>query len=386
MSMSRSLFALAIGVIYLGILGIWGAMSDSTAQSECDSAGFSWSWPETDFCQISIDLDEVLSGGPPRDGIPAITDPQMEGVETAQTWLVPRSPVIAVEINGEAHAYPHAILMWHEIANDEVGGVPVAVTFCPLCNASIVFDRRLGDSVLEFGVSGLLRNSDMIMYDRTTFSWFQQFTGIGIAGFYNEVSLEFIPSQVVSFEQFAERYPDGLVMSQDTGFGRRYGSNPYSGLDDSRSPVTGLYRGAYDERLPARERVLAGIIDGVGIAYPFPVLSQEFIINDQIGETPVVAMWQPGVLSSLDEASIAESRDIGTAALFHREVDGRLLTFQYDEENGQMIDVETGSLWNLFGEATDGELAGQSLDQLIAAPHYWFAWYAFMPETRIYEE
>jgi len=363
---------------------LFGIPQLTTAQRSDCAPRFAASWTETDFCNSSIDFSEVFSGGVGRDGIPAVTDPGMESIEDAAQWLGDRAPVIAVEVDGDARAYPQAVLMWHEIANDEIGGVPVAVTFCPLCNSSIVFDRRVEGDTLEFGVSGLLRNSDLVMYDRTTFSWFQQFTGAGIVGDLNGTLLDIIPSQVIGFQQFAERYPDGLVMSRDTGFNRSYGSNPYVGLDDNAHPTTSLFRGEYDDRVERRARVLAGVIDGEAIAYPFPTLFEEVVINDTVGETPVVAFWQPGVASALDERIIDASRDVGTAALFSRELNGETLTFTYDADNSTLIDEQTGSTWNLFGEATAGELEGEALEQLVAAPHFWFAWAAFHPETAVY--
>ena len=378
-------FVVPVGIIVAAFAFLPSLLTGAQTTGEnCIPDIYSPTWNNTDFCNISIDLNTVLRGQV-RDGIPAVDNPEMDTVEEAQDWLVEQSPVIAVEIDGEARAYPQAILMWHEIANDEISGVPVAVTFCPLCNSSIVYDRRVGDDVLTFGVSGLLRNSDMVMFDRETESWWQQFTGEGIVGHYNETLLEVIPSQVIGFGQFAEQYPDGLVMSLNTGWGRNYGQNPYVGLDDGRGGVTGLYRGDYDSRLPSRSRVLAVEIDGVLMAYPFGVLQEEFVINDTLGETEVVAVWQPGVASALDTGTIDNGRDVGTAALYDRTLeDGTVLTFTWDAENAVLTDDQTGSTWNLFGEATSGELEGTQLRLLVAAPHYWFAWAAFHPETEIY--
>jgi len=356
--------------------------SDTVAQNSADCAPsrLQRGWPDTNFCNNQIDFDSVISGGPGKDGIPAVNNPEMQTVEQAQEWLNPNSPVIAVEIDGDARAYPHAILMWHEIANDEIAGIPVAVTFCPLCNSSIIFDRRVDGQVLEFGVSGNLRNSDMIMFDRQTESWWQQFTGEGIVGDFNETLLDIIPSQVIGFGQFAERFPDGQVMSRETGFRRSYGSNPYTNYDSSSRPF--LFRGDVDSRLPATERVLAGEIGGEPIAYPFSTLFEELVINDTVGGEDIVAFWQPGVASSLDRSVIDQSQDVGTANIYSRVVDGQTLTFII--ENDQLVDEETGSTWNLFGEATSGELEGTQLQQKIAAPHFWFAWAAFHPETEVW--
>lgn len=375
---------LPIGIVIAAFAFLPSLWSTQAQGSDCAPQRFVNSWSNTDFCNASIDFSEVLVGQV-RDGIPAVDNPAMETVAEAETWLVAQSPVIAIEIDGEARAYPQAILMWHEIANDEIAGIPVAVTFCPLCNSSLVFDRRVGDDLLTFGVSGMLRNSDMIMFDRETETWWQQFTGQGIAGDYNETFLDLIPSQVIGFAQFAEQYPDGLVMSRETGASRGYGVNPYNGLDDNANGVIGLFNGQYDPRLPDRSRVLAVNIDDTFIAYPFGVLRDEIVINDTISTSDVVAFWQPGVASALDTRIIDEGRDIGTAALYSRMLeDGTVLTFAWDSASNTLRDNETGSTWNLFGEAIAGELEGEQLRLLIAAPHYWFAWAAFHPETVVY--
>ena len=208
-------------------------------------------FPLTDFKKSSINLDELLSGGPPRDGIPSIDKPHFVSVSQAGKWLDDREPVIAVNLNGEARAYPLQILMYHEIVNDVIADMPVAITFCPLCNASIVFDRTVGEGdskrVLDFGTTGRLRKSDLVMYDRQTESWWQQFTGKGIIGEYTDVSLPQIPSQIVSFAAFKESFGDSKVLSKNTGVIRPYGNNPYRGYDAiDNNPF--LFRGDIDPR------------------------------------------------------------------------------------------------------------------------------------------
>ncbi|NDJ59658.1 MAG: DUF3179 domain-containing protein [Chloroflexi bacterium] len=378
------------GVVLLGLLsGGAGVGNDVpvSAQNSCDDpfAGetvrFNTNyWTLTDFCQRSVPLGEFRSGGPPPDGIPPIDDPQFESIAIARGWLEPQSPVIKVEINGEAKAYPLSVLIWHEIANDELGGVPIAATFCPLCNSAIVFDRTVRDEVLDFGVSGNLRNSDLVMYDRQTESWWQQFTGEALVGEYTGTNLEIIPSLVIGFGQFAEQYPEGLVLSRDTGASRNYGANPYVGYDQTSDPF--LFEGEVDRRLPATAHVLAGMIGGEAVAYPFDSLVREVVINDTVGGRPVVALWQSGVVSALDSRDIDASRDVGMAALYDRTLDGQTLSFTFD---GEVIrDNETNSVWNTFGQATEGELAGSQLQLQVAAPHFWFAWAAFQPDTFVY--
>ncbi len=373
----------------------------AAAQNSCDDpfqgvaiAFPSGPWTKTDFCQTSIDFSEVRSGGPPPNGIPpigfpeqphllmeALPGPVFESIATAETWLQPQSPVIALVIEGDARAYPLAILTWHEIVNDTVGGIPVAVTFCPLCNASIVFERQVDGVELYFGTTGNLRKSDLIMWDDQTQSWWQQFTGEAIVGSYTGTQLTMLPSQVVGFAQFAAQYPDGQVLSRETGAARSYGVNPYTGYD-SGDPF--LFDEAVDPRLRATERVLGALLGGEAVAYPFPLLQAQQVINDVIGEEAVVALWQGGVASALDAARIDESRDVGTAALYSRVLDGQTLTFS--AQDGVIRDDQTGSAWNLFGQATAGELQGRQLQPLLAGTHFWFAWAAFKPETRVYGE
>jgi len=338
-------------------------------------------WDLTDFCQHTVPFSEIFDAGPSRDTIPPIDNPMFVSADAASAWLRPQSPVIAIEVGGLARAYPLEIMIWHEIVNDVIADIPVVITYCPLCNSALVFDRRVGDDVLRFGTTGKLRNSDLIMWDDKTQSWWQQFTGDAIVGAYSGTQLAFIPSQMVSFGAFAEQFPDGEILSRNTGAIREYGINPYLEYDNKERPPGFLAE--IDERLPATERVLAGIVDGEPIAYPFTLLAEQQVVNDIIGTKPVVAIWQPGVASALDEADINTSRDIGMAALYSRAVEDAILTFWVDEE-ANIRDMETGSTWNIFGEAIAGDLAGTQLRPLLAAPHFWFAWAGFQPQTAVY--
>ncbi|MDQ7027652.1 MAG: DUF3179 domain-containing protein [Anaerolineae bacterium] len=369
----------------IAILSIVMIPLGAYAQNECES--IEWIdevFPLNDYCNNTIDITEVSPGCRFRECIPALNSDvvTMESIAEASNWLVDQSPVIAIEIDGDARAYPQAILVSHEIANDVVGGVPVAITYCPLCNSSIVYERTVNDEIYDFAVSGLLRNSDLVMFDRQTETWWQQFTGEGIVGDHAGVLLGIIPSRVIGFGQFAERYPDGQVLSRGTGgAASTYGtiSAGYANYDDAF-----LFRGEPDPRLPETSHVLAGTIGDEAIAYPFSALAEEFVINDTVGGEDIVAMWQPGTAAMMDNVVVDNSRDIGTASLYSREVDGRVLTFSYDAASNTITDNETGSEWNLFGEAISGELEGAKLQQMFAAVHFWFAWAAFNPDTVIY--
>lgn len=352
------------------------------APFDTDGALRNWQrvWDLMDVCKRQEGVfDEIISGGVGRDGIPPIDNPQFDDLATADLWLQDASPVIALEVDGVARAYPLAILTRHEIVNDTISGLPVAVTFCPLCNSAIVFNRRVDGETLRFGVSGLLRNSDLIMWDDQTQSLWQQLTGEGLVGAHTGRLLDIVPSQLVGYAAFKAQYPQGQALSTS---GRFYGSNPYVNYDSNPRPF--LFMGALDERLPATERVLGAVLDGIGIAYPFPALAENGVINDRVGETDVVAVWQPGAFSALDASTIDRSRDVGMAALFERRVGDRSLTFE--AVDGGIVDMETGSRWNIFGSAIAGELAGAQLTPIHAFPHFWFAWAAFYPETLLRSE
>lgn len=260
-------------------------------------------WPQTDFTNTSIDnWVEIISGGPPKDGIPAISDPQFVRV-SQESRIEATEPVITLELEGEIpRAYPIRYLTWHEIVNDSVGGVPVAVTFCPLCNSAITFDRRVDGQVLTFGVSGKLRNSDMIMYDRETESWWQQAIGEGVVGQLNGVELVQMPSWMESYADFTARNPDGVVMGEPA-WNRPYGNNPYRNYDSSKRPF--LYSGEMPPHdIPALMRVVR-----VGDrAWPMDRLAAE----QQIVEDGVSLSWKPGQASALDAGRISQGRDVGS--------------------------------------------------------------------------
>ncbi|MBV0912967.1 DUF3179 domain-containing protein [Anianabacter salinae] len=259
-------------------------------------------WPDTDFSTTAIDdWREILSGGPPKDGIPAIDDPSFIAV-SEESRIAEREPVMTVEIDGQTpRAYPIRYLTWHEIVNDTVGGVPVAVTFCPLCNTGMVFDRRAAGRVLDFGVSGKLRNSDMIMYDRQTESWWQQAVGEGIVGELTGTELTQLPAWMESWEAFRTRNPNGLVMDQPA-FPRSYGANPYVGYDGSSRPF--LYSG---ETPPHGIEPLARVVRVGARAWPLTRLSEAGAIT----EAGVTITWEAGQASALDTREIAAGREVG---------------------------------------------------------------------------
>jgi hypothetical protein len=337
---------------------------------------------DTNLEKRSIDLNELIDGGPGKDGIPSIDDPQFVSQEAASEWLRGREPVISLEINGEARAYPIQILMWHEIANDEVGGVPVSVTFCPLCYSAIVFDRRHDGDVLEFGVSGLLRHSDMIMYDRKTESLWQQFSGEALVGDYTGDFLKIVPSQLISFDQFREAYPDAPVMSRETGHRRNYGENPYAGYDDiNNSPF--LLRDEVPDKISPMEKVIGVRTEKEVKGYTYSVTRKERVLHDTVGGEPIVIFHTDGMASALDNRTIHRSRDDGATGVFSPILDGEQLEFEY--VNGNIRDKRTGSVWNISGRAVSGPLEGSRLETKIFGDYFAFAWLVFYPETEMVE-
>ena len=355
---------------------------DPLFRAELDDARFDTRGWDTDFSRHTVAFADIFSGGVGRDGIPPIDNPRFESIEEAEAVMNDLEPVVTFKINGEARAYPLAILTWHEIINDVVGGEPVTITFCPLCNTAIVFDRRLDGTVHEFGVSGNLRISDLIMYDRETHTWWQQLTGEGIVGVQAGKRLTFLPAPIISWADFKEANPDSLVLSRDTGFSRPYGSNPYAGYDRVDRPPF-LFEGEKDDRLLPKERVAAIEIGDVSAAFPFPVLETERVVNYPVNGTDVVVFFKPGTVSALDRALIIDSKDVGATGVFDADLDGRTLTFRL--QDGEFVDDQTGSVWNILGEAVEGEMTGKSLTPIVHGNHFWFAWGAFNPDTLIYK-
>ncbi len=341
-----------------------------------------WGW-ETNLEEKTVPLTE-LETVLPRDRIIPVDTPTFVAVSEAPDYMEAREPVVALIVDGHARAYPLAILMWHEIVNDTIGGTPVTVTFCPLCNTGITFSRIVDGEELTFGTSGMLRNSDLVMWDRQTQSFWQQITGEALAGDFaaNRTVLDQLPSSIIAWETFVDAYPDGELLERVTNeFGspvRPYDSPPYAGYDNvDQQPF--LFRGAIDDRLVATSRVLT--IDGpTPVAYPFSFLEETPVVNDSVNDSDIVAFFDDGTFSAFNSFS-DEHQTSGSVAVFSRQVDGRSLTFE-QSDNG-VLDVETGSTWNLAGIATDGELTGTQLEPVVHANHFWFAWAVFKPATEI---
>ncbi len=304
----RGAFAATVGVVFFA------------SATMANPSVWRYEWPTTDFDKTSIDFRDIISGGPPKDGIPPIDDPKFKPISEIDN-IADTEPVIGVIINDVKKAYPLQVLMWHEIVNDEVGGVPVSVTFCPLCNTTIVFDRRVDGRVLDFGTTGKLRFSDLVMYDRQTETWWQQFLGEAIVGELTGTVLKIIPARVESFANFKKRAPDGLVLVPSQGRSRAYGRNPYAGYDSASRPF--LYRGKLPDEVAPLSRVVVLDVGGTREAWALDLLRDKRRV--EVGNGMIIT-WEPGQNSALDSSVISRGVDIGNVTVQR-------------EENGEQVDV-----------------------------------------------
>ncbi len=280
-------------------------------------------WPKTDFSQANISFDEIKDGGPPKDGIPPIDEPVF--ARSSDVDLPDIEPVIGVIIEGTARAYPLRMLVWHEIVNDQIGDTPFTVTFCPLCNTGIVFDRRLGDEFLDFGTTGKLRNSDLVMYDRQTESWWQQFTGEAIVGDMTGAVLQTIPARLESFSNFKARATEvdagsGWVLVPNEETMRAYGITPYVGYDSLEKPF--LYNGTLPTQVAPLERVVR--VGDRAWALEFVKTKGEILIEDSTR-----IRWDSGQASALDRSAIAQGLDVGNVVVEQKADEGNWVDAVY---------------------------------------------------------
>ena len=344
----------------------------------------------TDTTKKTIDLSEMILVAE-KGLFPIIDYPAFVGKSEGKKIFFEHEPVISVEINGRAKAYPLNMLTFHEMANDTLSGEPILPTYCPLCNSGIVYNRRLNyenkEYLLEFEVSGFLRNSDMVMFDRQTETWWQQLMGDAIVGELAGAELDIVPSLIISVKEFFERYPDGKILSKETGHEKameRYGSNPYNHYDSiSKNPYSRFFdEENVDSRLPAMERIVDIQDEGKYKIYPFTTIAKEGVINDQFESKHVVVFYQSGTVSNMDEKDITQSKDVGSVTIFSPYIKNELLTFL---KNGDVfIDDQTNSQWDITGKCLKGKLKGKQLMIEPHSNHFAFAWLAFYPETVIY--
>ena len=318
---------------------------------------------ETDGQKHIIPLDKIKGGGPPKDGIPSIDDPKFTEISGSQ-FVSDSDVVIGLEINGDARAYPLFILVWHEIVNDVVGGTPVAVTYCPLCYTNQVFERIVNGNEVEFGTSGKLYQSNLLMYDRWTDSYWSQGLGMAVTGKLSGIQLKTIPFDVITWGDWKKLHPDSLVLTTDTGHLRSYATDPYGDYyTDPRIifPVDNM-----DDRMHPKEIILGFHEDGIYKAYKQNDVELHNVINDNIGETSLM------LVSLFPQNSRA----------FDRNLNGEILQFQYVD--GKITDAKTESVWSYDGLAISGPLEGNYLTRISMEPEFWFSWVAFHPDTAVW--
>ncbi len=312
-----------------------------------------------------VPLDRIFSGGPGKDGIPSIDRPKFITASEADRFLNDDDLVLGITIDGVAKAYPRKIMVWHEIANDEINGIPVVITYCPLCYTGAAYVRIIEGEAIEFGVSGKLYNSDLVMYDRKTDTYWSQILGQGIVGELAGYELTKLPLETLEWGDWKRLYPHTLVLSQDTGFARSYGRDPYSFYYSSPGLMFPVEND--DGRLFSKTLVYGVNFNGIAKAYPEDEIRNIRILNDEVGGEELLILWHP---------------EKNVVSIYSRTITQRVLEFELLD--GKLFDVQTGSEWNFNGVAISGELSGEDLQVVVAPAHFWFAWAAFNPGTLLF--
>lgn len=344
---------------------------------------------QTDTTKHSVKLSDFIALMP-RDGFNVLNYPKFLNKKEGLKAFYAKEPVVSVEINNSAKAYSLNILSFHEISNDTISGVPILVSYCPLCNSAIVFDRHIKvegiNKVAQFGIAGMLRKSNMVMWDDLTESWWQQIMGEAVVGKLTGTELKIIPSQIISVKEFFETYPQGQILSNKTGFKqaeKRYGKNYYVKYDSLGKKPSRFFQDKIDSRLPAMERVIGLSVNNEYKAYPFSIISKNKVINDKINSQNIVIFYEPGTVSILDKRELNKSKDIGSATVFIPVINGKELTFK--KSGNSFTDIQTNSIWNISGKCISGKLKGSQLRIKIHGNHFAFSWFSFHPATDIYK-
>jgi hypothetical protein len=317
----------------------------------------------------------------PPDRIPSIDNPIYISSSEADTWLADEEFVLGITRNGISRAYPLQILVWHEIVNDDFNGDPLLVTYCPLCFTGIAFEPFIDGEHVEFGTSGSLYNSDLVMYDRRTSSYWSQITGQSIVGELAGLTLEKVPIDTIRWGDWKRLHPDTEVLSRETGFRAPYGQEAYPGYYDRGGPNFPVAED--DSRLPAKAIVYGVFNDGLARAYPEQAVANAGgIVNDFLGDLNIVVVQEPGQISRPD--GVIDSRAVSNRVtrIFDRELGGVILEFEILD--GRLFDKQTGSEWSFEGVGLSGDNAGKKLVRLPSAAEFWFAWSSFYPGTQLF--
>jgi len=324
-----------------------------------------------DIGEWAIPTDEVFDGGPGKDGIPSVDDPRFSTSSDNETnYLLDTDLILGLQVGDEIRGYTHPILDWHEIVNDDVNGLPIAITYCPLTGTGIGWDRTVNGNITTFGVSGLLYNSNLIPYDRITDSNWSQMANECVNGDLINTPINTKLLVEMSWKTWKEMYPNADVLNRNTGFNRAYGTYPYGSYITNTSlnfPVD-----IDDDRLHRKERVLGVIIDGSAVAYQFKNFQGDSIqlVNDNFDGTELV---------------IVGSEEKNFMVAFERELEGNVLDFTaLQDELPAVIEDQDGNKYNVFGKRIEGVDVGKNLITPTNYIGYWFSWGAFYPGIEIY--
>lgn len=322
-----------------------------------------------------IPRQEVLSGGPGKDGIPALLNPPMIAASDA-SYLRDNDLVVGYKHGQDIRAYPHGMLNWHEIVNDEVGGLPLAIVYCPLTGTATGWDRTLNGTVTTFGVSGLLYNSNVLPYDRLTGSYWSQLRLNSVNGKMRGHQVKTFNTIETTWKTWKMLFPETKVLSTATGYNRSYDYYPYGDYQTNNQNLIFPFK-PHDKRLDAKEKVMAVIINGKAKAYRFKSFGEGYlqVVEDSFESRPLVVAG-----SKSHRLLVAFERTLpdGTLLSFHPATKDKLLS-----GNAFLKDNE-GNTWDAFGLAVDGPRKGQTLTMPLTIVGYWFSFGAFYPGLEIY--
>ncbi len=333
-----------------------------------DSAGSS----TTASANCLIPQSQLVNGGPGRDGIPALNRPAAVPALAGDRFLARDALVLGVAIGGQARAYPHNVLWWHEIVNDELGGRAIVVSYCPLTGSGMVYDPVIGGRTLNFGVSGLLFDNNLVLFDRATDSLWSQMRVQSVCGTLSSTAPALLPVVQSTWAAWKALHPDTTVVSFDTGFQRNYNQYPYGNYDQLGDNSLLFPQSFVDPRRPMKELVL-GVREGAAArAWPYGALGDRAAVNDAIAGRAVLVIFDRA-----GQLALAFDRDVAGRRLSFEVVEGTQFPFHVQ-------DRETGTLWDLTGTAVAGPLTGSHLNQVATYSAMWFAWAAFNRDTELF--
>lgn len=349
------------GLVLIGVISTQNIGEADSDISETSDKNVSYT---EDGLKYTVHPDKLQRGCPSKDCIPSIDDPSFISAEEAD-WMNPGDRIIGLEINGDSRAYPLRILNVHEIVNDRVGGEPIVVTYCPLCRSGVTYSREVGGEELDFGVSGLLLNANLVMYDRETETYWSQIEGEAIIGPRTPQKLDLKFSSIMNWSKWKKGHPETKVLSRDTGIysESRYDSNPYAGFEKSERVGFGVED--VDERLPSKEIVFGIVAGEQAKAYTEETIREKRLIQDEVGGEPV---------------AILESSKDGSIVAFIRGDNGDTIELSLEKDG---LRDSQGRLWNFDGQQVDG--AGE-MERLNPRGFFWFAWSKFHPDTKVYKQ